>query len=69
MMTVRESCVLLLLPCAALGCAEGRTDDAPTTATVIQTSRAGDKLAEVATLQFADAADSDRPVIALDPGT
>lgn len=67
MTTVREPLVLVLLSCAAIGCTESRTGDAPAAATVIQTSRGGDKLTEVATLQFTDAMDTDRPVIALDP--
>ncbi len=66
-MTIDGRVVLLLLPIAALGCAGGDTHPAPTTATVVQTSRSGDQLAEIATLEFGDARDAGRPVIALDP--
>jgi glucosylceramidase len=62
----------MLLPLAALACADrqmGEADRTPTTATVIQTSRGGDKLAEIATLEFAEMHDTDRSVIALDPTT
>jgi glucosylceramidase len=70
MMRIRRSFVLALVPITGFACTSGQSgtaDRTPTTATVIQTSRAGDKLAEVATLQFADAAETERPVIALDP--
>ena len=69
MTATRRSFVLALASCALVGCVEGEDGTAPTTATVIQTSRGGDKLAEIATLQFADAAATDRPTIALDPAT
>ncbi|MDH3298651.1 MAG: glycosyl hydrolase family 30, partial [Gemmatimonadota bacterium] len=61
---------LALLPLTALGCADrqaGEENRSHTTATVIQTSRGGDKLAEIATLKFTEAKSTDRPVIALDP--
>jgi glucosylceramidase len=70
-MTTRGALVLVL-SLVALGCADRQTleaDRAHTTATVIQTSRAGDKLAEIAKLEFAETSGSDRPVIALDPTT
>ncbi len=69
MTTVRRSLVSALACCAAIGCADTQDGDVPTTATVMQTSRGGDKLAEIATLQFADAEATDRPTIALDPAT
>ncbi len=62
----------LVLSVTALGCAEGEGTDAdptPTTATVIQTSRGGDKLAEIGTLEFVEATETDHSLIALDPGT
>ena len=69
--------VLTLLPLTTLGCSKSQTGDQPTsepertylTATVIQTSRGGDKLAEIAALEFTDSSDTDRPVIALDPNS
>jgi len=71
-MHIRSAFALALVPLAGVACTDGETDDAdrlPTAATVIQTSRAGDKLAEVATLQFADRDATDRPTIVLDPAT
>ncbi|UCG74852.1 MAG: glycosyl hydrolase family 30, partial [Gemmatimonadota bacterium] len=62
----------LLLPLTVPGCVDRQADEASrpyTAATVIQTSRGGDKLAEIATLKFADASGTDRPLIALDPAT
>ncbi len=69
--------VLVLLSLTTLGCLDRQTSDEPTrkvdgtslTAKVIQTSRAGDKLAEIATLEFADPKSSERPIIVLDPTT
>ena len=63
---------LVLLSLAALGCAERPAGDAGpacTTATVVQTSRAGDQLSRIATLTFEEARGADRSVIALDPAT
>ena len=64
-MTTRGLLVLLLLPLIAFGCVERQTGDEPgdvkgtsTTATVIQTSRGGDKLAEIATLELTAASGS-----------
>ena len=73
----RGLAVLVLLSLTTLGCTDKQTGDEPTsevdrtslTAKVIQTSRGGDKLAEIATLEFTDPNRSDRPVIALDPQT
>ena len=67
--------VLVLLSLTTLGCLDRQTSDEPTrkvdgtslTAKVIQTSRAGDKLAEIATLEFAAPNSSERSVIVLDP--
>ena len=71
----RGPVVLVLLPFIALSCADKGADDATprySTATVVQTSRGGDKLAEIATLEFAkmsgaDHAGTDGTVITLDP--
>jgi glucosylceramidase len=71
-MRARVLLALVLPTLTVAGCADRRAGDASpeyTTATVIQTSRAGDKLAEIATLELAEAGDTDRPVIALDPAT
>jgi len=72
--TTRGFFVLVISILAAFGCADrhtdhqaGDTNGPQTTAAVIQTSRGGDKLAEIATLEFVQATSTDRPVIALDP--
>jgi glucosylceramidase len=68
----RAFVAFLLLPLAVLGCASDQVDDVTpgySTATVVQTSRDGDKLAEIATLEFTEANATDRVVIALDPAT
>ena len=74
---VRGLAVLVLLPLTTFGCSDRQTGDEPTsevdrttlTATVIQTSRGGDELAEIATLDFSAPTAIDLPVIALDPTT
>jgi glucosylceramidase len=63
---------VLALALTALACADRQVIDADrthTTAKVIQTSRAGDKLAEIAQLELSEPTGDDRPVIALDPAT
>ncbi len=71
-MTVRLLAALSVVFPALVSCADGErgtADRTYTTASVVQTSRGGDKLARIATLEFAEATDAVSSVITLDPAT
>ena len=69
----RNLALLTLLSLVGTGCVDRRAEvgvePTLTTATVVQTSRGGDQLTEISTLEFAAPSGADLPVIALDPAT